>query len=199
MMARPNVSYRELDLPRTLYLSMRAEHAYNQMPHNTQNPAEIGAPMATRHTPPTLTELKLSPALKETVNTALSRGRMMSVAYVSPDGRPELSFRGSIQAYSDTQLAIWVRNPEGGILKAVSSGHPHIALLYGELGAQSKAFVTFRGRGRVESSEAVRRKVYDDSPEAERNLDKDRQGVPLIIDLDSVEGFFQGNVLKMRR
>lgn len=154
--------------------------------------------MAAQHTPPVLTELKLSPALKETVNTALARGRMMSVAYVSPEGRPELSFRGSVQAYSDTRLAIWVRDPAGGILKAVASGHPHIALLYGELGAQSKAFVTFRGRGRVESSESVRRKVYDATPEAERNLDKDRKGVPLIIDLDSVDGYFGGNVLKMR-
>jgi len=142
--------------------------------------------------------MKLSPALKETVNTALARGRMMSVAYVSPEGRPELSFRGSVQAYSDNQLAIWVRNPEGGILKAVASGHPYIALLYGELGAQSKAFVTFRGRGRVEISETVRRKVYDDSPEGERNLDQDRKGVALIVDLDSVDGFFGGNMLKMR-
>lgn len=155
--------------------------------------------MATQNTPPVITELKLSPALQETVNTALARGRMMSVAYVSPEGRPELSFRGSVQAYSDTELAIWVRNPAGGILKAVTSGHPYIALLYGELGAESKAFVTFRGRGRVESSDSVRRKVYDDSPEAERNLDRERKGAPLIIDLDSVEGFFGGNVLKMRR
>ena len=155
--------------------------------------------MANQQTPPELTELKLSPALKETVNTALARGRMMSVAYVSPEGRPELSFRGSVQAYSDTELAIWVRNPSGGILQAAASANPHISLLYGELGAQSKAFVTFRGRGRVDSSESVRRKVYDGSPELERNLDKDRKGVALIIDLDSVDGFFGGSVLKMRR
>jgi hypothetical protein len=145
-----------------------------------------------------ITELKLSSALKETINTALAHGRMMSVAYVSPEGRPERSFRGSVQAFSDTQLAIWVRNPAGGIIQAVATGHPHIALLYGELAAQSKAFVTFRGRGRVDSAEPVRRKVYDDSPEGERNLDKERNGVALIIDLDSVDGFFGGNVLKMR-
>ena len=147
---------------------------------------------------PATTELKLSPALKETVNTALAHGRMISVAYVSPEGRPELSFRGSVQAYSDTQLAIWIRNPAGGIIQAVAAGRPHISLLYGELGTQSKAFVTFRGRGRVDPSESVRRKVYDDSPQAERDLDKDRKGVALIIDLDSVEGFFAGNALKMR-
>src|ERR1700691_1467558 len=114
--------------------------------------------MATQHTPPGFTELKLPAALKETPNT-----------------------------------------PQGGTLKAVTSGHPHIAFLYGELGAQSKAFVTFRGRGHVESSESVRRKVYDDSPTIERDMDKDRKGVALIIDLDSVEGFFGGSALKMRR
>lgn len=149
--------------------------------------------------PPVLTELKLTPALRDLVNGALERGRMLSVAYVGADGRPELSFRGSLQAFSETQLAIWVRNPEGGIVAAVRGGRPHISLLYGELGADSKAFVTFRGRGRIDNEEAVRRKVYDSSPELERNLDKDRKGLPLIIDLDSVDGFFQGAVLKMRR
>ena len=143
-------------------------------------------------------ELKLSPALKQTINSALDRGRMLSVAYVGADGRPELSFRGSLQAYSDTQLAIWVRNPQGGIVQAVRDGRVHISLLYGELGA-SKAFVSFRGRGHIEQSEAVRKKVYDSSPELERNLDKDRGGVPLIIDLDSVDGFFGGAPLKMKR
>ncbi len=150
-------------------------------------------------TPPPPTEIKLTPAIKETVNGALGRGRMLSVAYVSPEGRPELSFRGSTQAYSDNQLAIWVRNPEGGILAAVRNGKPHITLLYGELRPDSKAFVTFRGRGKIESSESARRTVYEHSPELERNLDKERRGLPLIIDLDSVDGIFGGSVLKMRR
>jgi len=156
--------------------------------------------MATQTTsPPVLTELKLSPALKDLVNSALQKGRMLSVAYVSPEGRPELSFRGSVQAYSDTQLAIWVRNPEGGIIRAVRTGHPHITLLYGEMTKDSKAFVTFRGRGRVEAAPAVRRSVYDNSPEIERNLDKEQKGVPLLIDLDSVDGIFAGSILQMRR
>jgi hypothetical protein len=156
--------------------------------------------MATQqNAPQVLTELKLTPALKDTVNTALERGRMVAVAYVSPDGHPELSYRGSVQAYSETQLAIWVRNPEGGMLAAVRGGRPYITLLYGEIRPDAKAFVTFRGRGRIESSEEVRRTVYEHSPEIERNLDKERRGVPLIIDLESVDGFFGGAVLKMRR
>lgn len=155
--------------------------------------------MNTQHTPTPVRELKLTAALKETVNRALERGRMISVAYVGLDGRPEISFRGSLQTYSDTQLAIWVRNPEGGILKAVAGGHVHIAALYGEVGAQSKAFITFRGHGRIDNTEAVRRAVYESAPPGERALDKQQKGVPLIIDLDSVDGIFQGEILQMRR
>jgi len=148
---------------------------------------------------PAGTELKLSPALKQTINSALANGRMMSLAYVSLDGRPELSFRGSVQAYSDTQLAIWVRDAQSGLVKAIQGGKVHLSLLYGELGATNKAFVTFRGRGRLDNSESVRRAVYEGSHELERNLDKDRKGIPLIIDLDRVDGFFGGAPLKMAR
>ncbi|MGH8206022.1 MAG: hypothetical protein ACRETK_04530 [Steroidobacteraceae bacterium] len=155
--------------------------------------------MATQPVPPAPTELKLSQGLKDLVNTALQRGRMLSVAYVSPEGKPEISFRDSLQAYSDTQLAIWVRNPQSGILKAVRAGHTHIAILYGEVSAQSKAFVTFHGRGHIDDTQAVRDTVYGNAPQPEQGLDKERKGVPLIIDLDSVGGFFGGERLQMRR
>ena len=100
---------------------------------------------------------------------------MISVAYVSPEGRPELSFRGSVQAYSDTQLAIWVRNPEGGHPKGrYQRASPYRPALR-RARCPVEAFVTFRGRGVWSLLSRVRRKVYDDSPEGERNLDKDRK------------------------
>src|SRR3984957_18095396 len=67
--------------------------------------------MANQQTPPELIELKLSSALKEAVNTALARGRMLSVAYVSPEGLPELSFRGRVPGYGGPALAIRARTP----------------------------------------------------------------------------------------
>ena len=154
--------------------------------------------MTTPAPPPTLTELRLTQALKQLVNTAFDRAKFVSVAYVSLDGRPELSFRGSAQAYSDTQLALWVRNPEGGLSKAIEK-NPNITLLYGDFSPESRAIITFRGRGRIDKSEAVRRTVYDNAAAGERDRDKERKGYALIIDLDSVDGFFAGGMLKMRR
>jgi hypothetical protein len=149
-------------------------------------------------TPPTLTELKLTAEMQRAVNTGFETGRPLAVAYVDERGAPQLSYRGSTQAYSDTQLAIWVRNPEGGILAAVRA-NPAVSLIYGNFDPKSRGFMTFRGRARVDDSPDVRRRVYEQAHEIERSRDPERKGVPLIIDLDSVEGFFGGARLQMKR
>lgn len=148
--------------------------------------------------PPVLTELKLSEEMKRAVNTAFETLKPIVVSYVDESGAPQLSFRGSTQAYSDTQLAIWVRNPEGRILESITR-NPAVALLYGSFEPTARAFMIFRGRARIDSSDSVRRHVYEHAHAFERDKDKDRKGAALVIDLDGVEGFFGGAQLKMRR
>ncbi|HUQ52201.1 MAG TPA: pyridoxamine 5'-phosphate oxidase family protein [Gammaproteobacteria bacterium] len=148
--------------------------------------------------PPILTELKLSADMKKAVDTAFESLKPIVVSYVDESGAPQLSFRGSTQAYSDTQLAIWVRNPEGRILESITK-NPAMALLYGNFEPTGRAFMIFRGRARIDSSESGRRHIYERAHAFERDKDKDRKGIALIIDLDSVEGFFGGAMLKMRR
>jgi Pyridoxamine 5'-phosphate oxidase len=154
--------------------------------------------MTTQQTLPVLTNLKLTDQVRQIVNGALARARPISLAYVDAGGRPSLSFRGSTQAYDDTRLAIWVRNPHDGIVGAMER-NPNVTLLYGDLDPEARAFITFRGRARFEQDETTRRSVYDNAPEPERNLDKDRKGAALLIELDSVDGIVPGYMLKMRR
>jgi hypothetical protein len=148
--------------------------------------------------PPILTELKLSADMKRAVDTAFESLKPIVVSYVDENGAPQLSFRGSTQAYSDTQLAIWVRNPEGRLLESITK-NPAMALIYGSFEPTNRNFMIFRGRAHIESSDAARSHVYEHAHAFERGQDKDRKGSALIIDLDSVEGFFGGAVLKMRR
>ena len=148
--------------------------------------------------PPILTELRLSDEMQRAVNTAFETMKPIVVSYVDENGAPQLSFRGSTQAYSETQLAIWVRNPEGRILESIEK-NPAIALLYGSFEPTARAFMIFRGRARIDGTDAVRRHVYEHAHAFERDKDKDRKGSALIIDLDSVEGFFGGAQLKMKR
>jgi general stress protein 26 len=147
--------------------------------------------------PPVLTELKLSAPMKEAIDNAFGTSKPVVIAYVDESGAPQISYRGSTQAYSDTQLAIWVRNPEGRILESIEK-NPAVALIYGNFDPSARGFMIFRGRAHLDDSTAVRDHVYEHAHAFERDKDKERKGKALIIDLDSVEGFFGGAQLKMR-
>jgi hypothetical protein len=147
--------------------------------------------------PPVLTELKLSEDMKKAVNTAFERRKPIVISYIE-NNAPKLSFRGSTQAYGDTALAIWVRMPDGPILDGVKK-NPAVALIYGDFRADGRDFMIFRGKARIDTSAAVRKRVYEGAHAFEQGQDKDRKGNALIVDLDSVEGFFGGALLKMKR
>ena len=145
-----------------------------------------------------MTELKLSDDIREAVDSAFATRRPMVIAYVDPDNKPQLSYRGSTQALSETQLAIWVRNPEGRILESIES-NPAVALLYGYFEPDERGFIFFRGSARRDDDDAVRERVYAAAHEFERKQDPERMGVAVVIDLDSVDGFFGGERLQMSR
>ncbi len=143
-----------------------------------------------------LTDLKLTDEIKAAVNGAFEAGKPIVLAYVAEDGQPSLSFRGSTQAYSDDQLAVWVRNPDGGLIKSLAK-NPRISLMYRD--RDTRTNLQFRGRGHLENAEDIRKKVYESSPEAEQRSDAERKGMPLIIDLDRVDGTMPPYQVVMRR
>jgi len=148
--------------------------------------------------PPVLTELKLTEAMQQAIDQAFESRRPMVISYVDEDNAPQLSYRGSTQVFSDSALAIWVRNPGGRILESIAK-NPAVALLYGYFEPDDRGFMIFRGRARIDSSDAVRDRIYGKAHEFERNQDAERKGVAVVIELDSVDGFFGGNRLQMRR
>jgi hypothetical protein len=137
-------------------------------------------------TPRAPTELKLTPDLAKTINNALASRHPMLVAYVDADGQPVLAFRGSTQAFSDTQLAIWVRNAGGRFATSIAT-NPKVALMYRD--EDSKATYQFTGRAWFDGSAATREKVFESAAKVEKDHDFARVGVAVIIDLDRVEGY----------
>jgi len=148
--------------------------------------------------PPVLTELGLTDEMKQAVDGAFEARRPIVVAYVDENGAPQLSYRGSTQSHGDTALAIWVRNPDGRILESIAK-NPAVALVYGYFTPDDRGFMFFRGRARIDDDETVRNQVYERAHEFERRQDEERKGVAVVIDLDSVDGFFGGARLQMRR
>jgi len=130
--------------------------------------------------------LKLPPELKRKIDKALSEFHTMMIVYVDENDQPTMSLRGSTLALSDTQLAMWIRNPEGGLVKAIAR-RPKVLLYYRDDGKRSTYH--FRGRAHVDNSEATRRHVYDTMEQVERDHDFAGTGVAVVIDLDWVEGW----------
>jgi hypothetical protein len=146
--------------------------------------------------PPPATELKLTPEIAAAVNGALMNATPIIVAYVDAGGVPHLSLRGTTQVYGDQQLAIWIRDAEGGLLKAIET-NPALTFFYRD--PATRAVYQFTGRGHADADPAVRDVVFDNSPEPERNIDPQRAGVAVVVELDKVEGGGPGGRIRMER
>jgi len=145
---------------------------------------------------PPATDLVLTDDIKAAVDGAFVNGTPVVVAYVDAHGAPHLSLRGSAQAYSDTQLALWIRDPGGGLLKAIAT-NPELALFYRD-SAKGTTY-QFAGRARAATDPAVVETVYTNTAELERNMDPFRRGVAVVVDLDRVEGLGPGGRVRMER
>jgi len=135
--------------------------------------------------PPEPVRVKMTDAMRGAVNGALLNRTPVIVAYVDAGGQPHLSFRGSTQVLSDDQLAMWIRAPQGGLVSALEH-NPKLALFYRD--PETRTAYQFHGRGHVAADPATADTVYANAPEPERNLDSQRHGVAVVVDVDRVEG-----------
>jgi hypothetical protein len=140
--------------------------------------------------------LRLTEQIKNAVNSALDNGTPMLIAYTDESGQIHLSFRGTIQAYSDDQLALWARDPGGGLPRNIGD-RPAVTLFYHD--PASRTSYTFYGRARVEDESAGRAAIYENSPARERQSDFRKRGVAIVVDLDRLEGRGPGGRVLMLR
>jgi len=136
--------------------------------------------------PPDAQPIVLPLSLRKMIDNALVERHPMLMAYTDPQGQPVLSFRGSVQACGDDQLAMWIRSADGAFVRAVRT-NPRVALVYRN--EETKATYNFQGRARVSDLETDRRRVFDACAEAERAHDFAMLGVAVLVDLDRVEGY----------
>ena len=119
------------------------------------------------------------------INRALANQTPMVLAYVDDQGVPSLSLRGSVQVYSPTQLCLWVRNANSGLIRAIRADRP-LSLLYRN--SSTRTTLTIRGRGKVIEDDGLRKRIFDMSPEVEQRHDTARTGAAVIIDVARIHG-----------
>lgn len=140
--------------------------------------------------------LRLTDEIKTAVNGAFDNQTPMMIAYTDGGGEIHLSFRGTIQAYSDDQLAVWARDPGGGLPRHITT-RPKVTLFYHD--PKTRTTYTFYGRAWITGNPGTRAVIFDNSPPRERQMDFRRRGVAIVIDLDKVEGRGPGGRVLMLR
>jgi SnoaL-like domain len=140
--------------------------------------------------------LRLTDEIRNAVNGALDNQTPMMIAYRDDTDEIHLSFRGTIQAYSDTSLALWAREPSGGLPRNVAA-RPKVTLFYHD--PATRTSYTFYGRARLEDELAARTTIFENSHPREQQMDFRRRGVAIVVDLDKVEGRGPGGRVLMRR
>ena len=130
------------------------------------------------------------------IGGAYEAGRPVVIAYVGADGYPHMSYRGTAQVFGQEQLAVWARNPEGGLPASIGE-RPRVSLLYRD--PTTRQTYVFYGRARLAPDDLTRTQVYERAPQREQEMDPDRLGVAIVVDLDRVDGISPERRFQMER
>ena len=115
--------------------------------------------------PPPATSVALDGAIADAVNGALDNGTPIIAAYVYRDGQPQLSLRGTTQVYSADQLALWIRNPEGGLV-GVLPENSRLTFFYRD--PATRTFLQIQGRGASTTTSTSATSCSTTAPSASR-------------------------------
>ena len=143
---------------------------------------------------PTPAPLQLTDEIKGWVNGAYDNRTPVVVVYVDADGQPSMSLRGTVQAWSDTQLALWARGT--GNIQDNIGDRPQMTLWYRDPAARTT--LQFRGRAHVDNDPEHRTLIFDRSPAAEQAADPERKGIAIVVDLERVDGRTAAGPVVMR-
>ena len=133
-----------------------------------------------------MADVDLTGEIAAAIDGAIERGPALVLGYVTEDGAPALSFRGSAQVHSADQLAVWARKRDEGLAQEVSA-RPRVTLLYYSRDTPGAAYLSIRGRARL--APELNDVVYERMVKVEQSLDPERKGVAVLIDVDVVDGF----------
>jgi hypothetical protein len=139
--------------------------------------------------------LRITGTIAAAINGAMDNGTPTVLGYVNEQGEPRLSFRGTTQAYSEHQLAVWARYEDAGLPTAIKK-NPHVSVVYYARGSGN---LIFEGRAHIDNGSPVRDHVFDHSPVVEQRADPERRGVAIIIDVDKLTGRLGGERVNMAR
>ena len=137
--------------------------------------------------------IKLIDEMRELIDNALANGCPCILATASPDGEPDIGFKGSMMVFDDESLAYWERTRRQH-LKNVTV-NPKVIVLFRD--AKTKVGWRFHGVATVHDNDPVRDQVMARTVPAELEKDPERKGSAVVIRIEKVTNI-SGQVLQSR-
>ena len=136
--------------------------------------------------------VKLTEEMAQYVNKAASDRVPCVLATASPEGQPDIGFKGSMMVFDDEHLAYWERT-RGQHLANVER-NPRVAVLY-QNSTERKSW-RFFGQATLYKEGDMWRRVMERVIEGELRQDPERLGYAVLIRVDKV--IARGQVIMAR-
>jgi pyridoxamine 5'-phosphate oxidase-like protein len=143
------------------------------------------AKMASPSPIPAVTEIDLLP-FAEIVNNARidhERGLTTGVVATTNDGQPDVALKGSLMVWDKDHLAWWERAKRETY--GALGGNPKVAILVRNP-TRDKRTLRFYGEARVLDDPDLTRRIWDRVLQVEKDADKERQGIAVLVRIDRV-------------
>ena len=101
----------------------------------------------------------------------------------SNDGWPDVGLKGSVMVWDKDHLAWWERSKRETL--AALGANPRVAIFVRNP-TRDRRTLRFYGTARVVEDPELRERVWDRVQQVEKDMDKDKQGVAVIVRVDRV-------------
>jgi hypothetical protein len=145
--------------------------------------------MASAPAVPPVTEIDLTPFsdIVENARTDHEQGLTTGLVATSNDGQPDLALKGSLIVWDKDHLAWWERSKRETL--AALGTNPRVAIFIRNP-TRDRRTLRFYGTAQVVEDPKLRERVWDRVQQVEKDMDKDKQGVAVIVRIDRVRAGF---------
>ena len=141
--------------------------------------------MASAPPVPPVTEIDLTPFsdIVGNARTDHDQGLTTGLVATSNDGQPDVALKGSLMVWDKDHLAWWERAKRETL--AAVGANPRVAIFVRNP-IRDRRTLRFYGTARVVDDLELRERVWERVRQVEKDMDKDKQGVAVIVRVDRV-------------
>jgi hypothetical protein len=133
--------------------------------------------------PVTEIDLTLFSEVVGNARTDHEQGLTTGLVATSNDGQPDVALKGSLMVWDKDHLAWWERAKRETL--AALGSNPRVAIFVRNP-IRDRRTLRFYGTARVVDDPELRERVWDRVQQIEKDMDKDKQGVAVIVRVDRV-------------